>query len=68
MAHDIQISGDALKLLEEMGSIIFTENHKTYYFLPYWFEKLPSGKLRMHLLDRKLPQDLQEAIMRRRRK
>ena len=52
-----------ITVLENFGNVLNgdVEGHSKYYFLPFWFEKAPDGKLIMHNLE-SLPENLKHRI------
>jgi hypothetical protein len=50
--------------LGEMGTMVALGNGRTFYFLPYWFEKV-EGHLVIHKLDN-APPELAEYIQKER--
>lgn len=66
MAKTVRLSLDGEKVMNELATIIQAEG-KTYYFMPYWFEKTEvPGVYYVHSLENKLPRKLIESIKKNR--
>lgn len=67
MSVTIRLSLDSDKVMNELATIVEADG-KTYYFMPYWFEKTAvPGVYYVHSLERKLPSKLIEAIKQNRK-
>lgn len=54
-------------MLKEMSTIINADG-KTYYFMPYWFEKTAEPDVFIvHNLEHSLPSNLQEVLLKNRK-
>lgn len=63
MAKRTVVLKESERLLQELASVIHAHG-KTYYFMPYWFEKTDEPDVFIvHSLEQSLPGNLQEVIL-----